>query len=94
MLLQGSGLRDAVRWEDRKVQVALPLVVTITVKLLSLEMHYKSTGCGKLCEIVWDMYRLLQTLDLHLNVSLPALVMFQLTPGSSSSSMAIWSLTL
>lgn len=91
-----AGLRDAVRWEARKhLQVALPMIVVITVELLSLEINYRSIGCGKLCEMEWDMYRLLQTLDLHLNASLPALVVFQLIPApGSSSSVAISSLTL
>lgn len=95
MLLQGSGLRDAVRWEARKhLQAALPLIVIITVELPSLDMHYTSIGCDKLGEIVWDTYRLLQTLDLHLNASLQALVVFQLILAPGSSSLAIWSLTL
>lgn len=63
---QGSGLRDAVLWEARKhLQAALPLIVVITEELLCLEMHY--TSVGKPCEIVWDMYRLLQTVDLRLH---------------------------
>lgn len=95
MLLQGSGLRDAVRWEARKrLQVALPLIVVITVELLSLKMHYRSIGCGKLWEMVWDLYRFLQTSDLHLNSSLPAFMVFQLIRAPGSSSMTISSLTL
>lgn len=58
--------------------------MVITAELLCLEVHYTSIGCGKLCEIVWDVYRLLQSVDLHPNASVPALVVFLLNPAPGS----------